>query len=352
MTIIIASFLFAFYAVFVVYLGLYAYGNPDPAHCYFIDGLDTTGTTRANAVTLAEDRGIEVKPGFPIDMAHLFRCWFIWGFWDKMFQISIFAVFLPLSQWNNLRWKRLQTITFLIFQTLAILSFLIWFIVGFFWRFSRAGRVASGDKLERMAGTTDSEWSDSLDAAVSADGYQFKSGKFMAVYLSTSFILSVIMVTFGSVTATLCCCLRSVNDKAAANSEKNPLEKTGSGPTNNDYFIFDRQDDGTTGENLDGDHQTMKSGRDRESLSKLRHKALFAPTNASSQRHQLFDQDGERNDDYSNEYGYDQQREHQERQQQLDSVRSEQQEQVQVQAVMIGGINYIARKSTEMEAES
>ena len=71
-SIIVASIVFAVYTVFVIYLGLYAYGNPDPNHCFYIDGLDTSGTSRANAIDLAIDRGIEVRTGYPIDMAHLF----------------------------------------------------------------------------------------------------------------------------------------------------------------------------------------------------------------------------------------------------------------------------------------
>ena len=73
------------YAVFVIYLGLFAYGNPDPSNCFFIDEMDTTATSKFAAVTMAIDRGIRVRKGYPINMAHLFRTWFLWGFWDKIF---------------------------------------------------------------------------------------------------------------------------------------------------------------------------------------------------------------------------------------------------------------------------
>ena len=43
MTFTSLAVLFTIYAVFVVYLGLFAYGYPDPNHCYYIDGLDTPG---------------------------------------------------------------------------------------------------------------------------------------------------------------------------------------------------------------------------------------------------------------------------------------------------------------------
>ena len=84
------------YAIFVIYLGIYAYANPDPSHSYYIDGLDTTGMSRMAAETLAKERGIPVKAGYPVDMAHLFRTWFMWGFWGSIAQLMIFAIFIPM----------------------------------------------------------------------------------------------------------------------------------------------------------------------------------------------------------------------------------------------------------------
>ena len=73
------------YSIFVVYLGIYSYGNPDPAHCYYIDGQDTTGLSKTVATTLADERSIQIRDGYPIDVAHLFRSWFMWGFWGSIF---------------------------------------------------------------------------------------------------------------------------------------------------------------------------------------------------------------------------------------------------------------------------
>ena len=46
--------------VLIVFLGIYAYGNPDPLHCYYIKGVDTTAIDRNSALILAEDRAIPV----------------------------------------------------------------------------------------------------------------------------------------------------------------------------------------------------------------------------------------------------------------------------------------------------
>lgn len=72
------------YVIFVIYLGVYAYANPDPVHAFYVDGLETPGITKETAQQLAIDRGIEVRSGYPLDMAHLFRSWFMWGFWGSI----------------------------------------------------------------------------------------------------------------------------------------------------------------------------------------------------------------------------------------------------------------------------
>ena len=84
------------YFVFMIYLGIYAYGNPDPASAYFVDGVDSTALTRVAIVNKAGELDIAVRAGYPINMAHLFRTWFLWGFWGSVFQISILAASIPL----------------------------------------------------------------------------------------------------------------------------------------------------------------------------------------------------------------------------------------------------------------
>jgi len=158
------------YAIFVIYLGVYAYGSPDPVHSYYIDGLDTTGLSKASAETMAKDRGIAIRSGYPVDMAHLFRAWFVWGFWGSMIQIIMLGVFIPLFCLYKNSFK-VSSRVYMIMQGLNCCSTFMWFILGFFWRFSKGGRVAAGDKLERTAGTTDDQWADEREKASEADGY-------------------------------------------------------------------------------------------------------------------------------------------------------------------------------------
>lgn len=34
------------YFIFMIYLGVYAYGNPDPKSAFYVDGVDSTALTR------------------------------------------------------------------------------------------------------------------------------------------------------------------------------------------------------------------------------------------------------------------------------------------------------------------
>ena len=84
------------YAMLVVYLGVFGYANPDPMNCYYVEGIETPTTTKAAAEAAAKEKGIEVKHGYPIDMGHLFRSWFLWGFWTHIIGLIIQLVFVPM----------------------------------------------------------------------------------------------------------------------------------------------------------------------------------------------------------------------------------------------------------------
>lgn len=80
-----------------------------------------------------------------------------------------------------------------------------WFGLGLFWRFSNAGRVASGEKLLRPAETPDTEWKDEVAKSVDADGYLIKSGRFLYIYLWTMFGVAFAAIAFCSVCSVVCC---------------------------------------------------------------------------------------------------------------------------------------------------
>jgi len=98
--------------------------------------------------------GIDVSDGYPVEMHKVFRFWFTWGFWAKIYLIVIAIVFGNFSKYLGSAGDILGTIS----CGLYCVNGLIWMCVGAFWRYSNAGSVASGDTLERPENTSDEDW--------------------------------------------------------------------------------------------------------------------------------------------------------------------------------------------------
>lgn len=82
-----------------------------------------------------------------------------------------------------------------------------WMIFGIIWRFSNAGKVASGDRLERLSGQSNDQWLSTLAKSQKEFGYQVSGGRFMKIFmlfaawftaLSTFFCLAISLM--------MCCC--------------------------------------------------------------------------------------------------------------------------------------------------
>lgn len=132
----------------VVYLGVYGYANPDPEHVFFVDGVETPGVTKEAVEQMAKDKSVEVKAGYPVDMAHLFRAWFIWGFWSHIVGLIIQLVFVPMFFLCRVS-SAVPLLTYMALQGINCCNMILWFLMGFFWRFSRAGRITSGEKIDK-----------------------------------------------------------------------------------------------------------------------------------------------------------------------------------------------------------
>ena len=95
--------------------------------------------------------GIDITEGYPQEMHRIYVAWFAWGFWSHLIYFVTSLVVMVI--WNvkmNIA-KMIGGLNCCIFTT----NSLIWLAFGAIWRFSKAGIVASGDKLERLYGTTD-----------------------------------------------------------------------------------------------------------------------------------------------------------------------------------------------------
>ena len=191
------------YAMFVVYLGVYGYANPDPESCFYIDRIDTPSLTREGAEEFAKEKGIDVRPGYPVDMAHLFRSWFLWGFWSHIVGLVVQLVFVPMFFLCRVS-SAAPHLTYMVLQGANCCNLAAWFLMGFFWRFSRAGRIVSGEKIER-AGLQGEEWQQKLREAQEANGYQIRGGRFMSVFVWLILGGLFVAIAAGSIAAVVMC---------------------------------------------------------------------------------------------------------------------------------------------------
>ena len=138
----------SFYLLFLLYLGNYGFGSPDPRHCYYIDGLDLVEKSKEEIISVAEDKDVPVTKGYPIDMGHLFRSWYLWAFWSCIFNLVTFGTILFLYIYR----KDLRHILRLVAGSITFIvvcNNMLWYSLGSIWRFSTAGRVASAEKQIR-----------------------------------------------------------------------------------------------------------------------------------------------------------------------------------------------------------
>ena len=148
----------------IVYLGIFAFNNPDKEAWY---GVDSNGDGKLfeqeSDATITGDTDLK-------DVHGLFRLWFLWGFITALAPCASAPVLAIANCIHEMVGKFLG----------AIISCgigcggLAWWISGIVWRFNAAGSFSTGDKMteeERIAAFEDET---SL--------YQLRSGNFMLIY--------------------------------------------------------------------------------------------------------------------------------------------------------------------------
>ena len=187
----------------MVYLGIYAYNNPDPKECWVVRDLHSAWPNKADAVARADAMDIDVTSGFPMEMHQVYVVWFLWGFWSKV----ILAISLILAFSTSFCNEYCSKIIVFLAGGLYSAQGIIWLGIGAVWRYSKAGMVASGDELARRTGTSDQLWEQMVEAARITNGYQIQSGRFMHYYL---FLMSIVIIfsIIGFIVGCLwlCCC--------------------------------------------------------------------------------------------------------------------------------------------------
>ena len=83
-------------------------------------------------------------------MGHLFRSWFVWGFWGSIFTVAIIATTI-LLHFVMVEKRNFIHLSSALCLAISVSNNVIWYLTGCFWRFSKAGRVVSGDKIDKSA---------------------------------------------------------------------------------------------------------------------------------------------------------------------------------------------------------
>ena len=211
--IIIATVVAGAFITVGVYLGIYGYSNPDPTSCWVIKDLQSAAKTKAGIIAKGAEMGVTPTEGYPIEMHKIYLAWFRWGFWSNVAISAIVLVLAALSMAKKPVAAMIGTISCGIYMTNSV----IWLVFGAIWRYSLAGRTASGDHLIREEDISDDMWDKQLDLAAKSSGFQISSGRFLKIYLSIALWL-VLLIVFGMAVSSvvMCCC-----DPRNASAQKN-----------------------------------------------------------------------------------------------------------------------------------
>ena len=190
------------FATATVFLGIYAFNNPDPEACWVVKGMDDPTTTRDAAVNEADTKSVDITEGYPVDMHRIYIAWFTWGFYAKVAMTALMIISMLVGCWKEKAGMIVGSISMGLYVTNGI----VWAACGALWRFSGAGLIAAGDKLERDFDVTDDVWEAQLQLAQDERGIQIKNGRFMKIYLILLAWLAGLFLVGMFVTSLIVCC--------------------------------------------------------------------------------------------------------------------------------------------------
>ena len=123
-----------------VFLGIYAYGNPDPDQCWWIKGNPTSAATQEGAVMLGSMQNPPVT-GDLIDVHAKFTGWFMWGFWTCLAPCLACPIMVILAL------AKAQSLVAVVSGCVSCgvsISNLIWIIMGAVYRWGPMGKASTG----------------------------------------------------------------------------------------------------------------------------------------------------------------------------------------------------------------
>mmetsp|Transcript_29768 Transcript_29768/g.36945 ORF Transcript_29768/g.36945 Transcript_29768/m.36945 type:complete len:280 (-) Transcript_29768:423-1262(-) len=220
-----------------IILGYYTFANPDPNSCWVVRDLASASLSKEGIIKKANDMGIDVVEGYPVNMHKFFHAWFAWGFWGNLLVTLVSIGFIVAQRYQ---YDKLAIVGHGINGGLYCMSSLIWLMFGAIWRFSKAGTVASGDRLERLNGQTDDQWNKSLKESQKDFGYQVSGGRFMKIFL----LIAGWAITLAALMGTIMCIIMMCCDpREKGERVNNKMEYLKGGMAyNDDYTVEDSKD--------------------------------------------------------------------------------------------------------------
>ena len=154
--IIRVCFMFVLFLILVtlsVFLFFFAFYNPDPKNVWYIPGLVEPRKSPSVAMEAAKLLKLKVNKDYPLNMATVFHNWFVMGFWT----VINYALLIAMTLSNSEAWlKKLNRfkVAIIIIQLSVSVVLILWIFLGVSWRFSDAGKIASGDQMMGLANNT------------------------------------------------------------------------------------------------------------------------------------------------------------------------------------------------------
>ena len=90
---------------------------------------------------------IVLKPGYPANIARIFRVWFQWGFLNLLAASLILIAYSSFNITRSL--GKYATPAISCFCCMMTGNLLTWLTLGAIWRFGKSGQVASGVLLKK-----------------------------------------------------------------------------------------------------------------------------------------------------------------------------------------------------------
>ena len=198
-------------------------------------------TAKANAM------GIDIMEGYPIEMHRVYHAWFAWGFWANLLVTLAIGTFWVLENYYNK--QAMAIIGYGVSGSLFCCNSIIWLLFGSIWRFSKAGTIASGDRIERLYGQTDDQFDDILAKSKKEFGYQLTGGSFMKGFLlMAGWAITLTALVAFAVLTVICFC--DPRDKPVQ-QDNNKLAKGQYNSHEEDYVLDDTTNEAGAAANQD-----------------------------------------------------------------------------------------------------